>query len=79
MDSMAVLHNKQDRTHQDVLEWGREIAGHSMRLETLETGLKEHSDKHESSESRISALERQVRELQTAQPRSPTPSRGRGS
>ena len=79
MDSMAVLHNKQDRTHQDVLEWGREIAGHSVRLETLETGLKEHSDKHESSESRISALERQVRELQTAQPRSPTPSRGRGS
>ena len=41
--------------------------------------MKEHTQIHESTKPRIENLERQVKELQSASSRSPTPSRGPGT
>ena len=79
LDSMATLHRKQDSTHSDVLEFSSEIKNQGLRLDTLEAGMKEHTDIHESTKARIEVLERQVRELQNTSSRSPTPTRGPGT
>ena len=76
LDSMATLHQKQDRTHVDVLEFGNEIKNQGLRLDTLELGVKEHTQLHESAKHRLDELERQVRDLRNQPSRSPTPSRG---
>ena len=60
---MATLHQKQDRTHVDVLEFGSEIKNHGLRLETLELGMKQHTQMHESAKTRIEELEKQVQDL----------------
>ena len=76
LDSMATLHQKQDRTHVDVLEFGSEIKNQGLRLDTLELGMKEHAQLHESAKTRLDELERQVQDLKNQASRSPTPSRG---
>ena len=71
LDSMATLHQKQDRTHVDVLEFGSEIKNQGLRLDTLELGMKEHTQMHESAKTRLDELERQVQDLKNQASRSP--------
>ena len=77
LDSMATLHQKQDRTHVDVLDFGNEIKNQALRLDTLEIGMRDHTQLHEATKARIDELEKQVSVLQQRQAsRSPTPTRG---
>ena len=77
LESMATLHQKQDRTHVDVLDFGNEIKNQALRLDTPEVGMRDHTHLHEVTKARIDELEKQVLILQQRQTsRSPTPTRG---
>ncbi|CAE7766527.1 unnamed protein product [Symbiodinium sp. CCMP2592] len=60
--------------HREMVHFTSELQSHKVRLDTHDAVLKEHTERGEAHHLRISALEREVRDLRAAS-RSPTPQR----
>ena len=61
-DNFVSLHSKADRQHQDILTFGAEVQMQGGRINHLEQVASEHTLKHEDTEARLKALEKQVRQ-----------------
>ena len=60
--------------HRELVHFTSELGNHKVRLDTHDAVLKEHTEKYEAHQIRLSALEREVRDLRAGS-RSPTPAR----
>ena len=74
-DGFFGLHQKADRIHQEMSQFGAEIQAHGVRLGTLEQVASEHTIRHETSEQKIKHLEAKIESLLLQQEHPATRSR----
>ena len=74
-DGFFGLHQKADRIHQEMSQFGAEIQSHGVRLGTLEQVASEHTIRHETSEQRTKQLEAKIEGLLLQQEQGATRSR----
>ncbi|CAE7828197.1 unnamed protein product [Symbiodinium sp. CCMP2592] len=73
--SLKGLHMKSDQTHRYCLDLGSVVGQHDVRIQTLETATKEHTGRHDTTDTRLTALEKAISDLER-RARSLTPPRG---
>ena len=62
-DGFFGLNQKADQIHQEMCSFSAELQSHSVRISSLEQVASEHSSKHDSTDSRIKALEAKIEVL----------------